>query len=108
MRMAGTIVTAAPGQAEEVARCLGRVRGIRVLGVHEGVHVVLVAEAFDEEQLENLSAYLRDGFDGVEAVRMTIVGTDDAAEPGQATTMAARAAIEFLASRGETFGEERR
>lgn len=107
MRMAAMIVTAAPGQAEEVERCLGRVRGVRVFGVHRGVHVVLVAEAFDEEQLENLSRYIRGGFDGVEAVRTTIVRTDDACVPEQAAIGGARAAIEFLAPRGGAFGEER-
>lgn len=76
MRVAGMIVTTAPGQADEVARSLGRVRGISVYGVHRGIDVVLVAEAYDEEQIENLSGYIRWSFDGVRSVSTTVLPVD--------------------------------
>jgi nitrate reductase NapAB chaperone NapD len=76
MRVAGMIVTTAPGQADEVARHLGRVQGIRVYGIHRDVDVVLVAEAYDEEQIENLSGYIRWSFDGVRSVCTTLVPAD--------------------------------
>jgi nitrate reductase NapAB chaperone NapD len=101
MRVAGMIVTAAPELADEVARHLGRVRGVRVYGVHRGVNVVLVAEAYDEEQIENLSWYIRGSFDGVRAVATTIVRADpDGPVPDPCRSPAVHAVTEPPGPRG--------
>jgi nitrate reductase NapAB chaperone NapD len=95
MQVAGMIVTAAPELADEVARRLGRVRGVSVYGVHGGTNVVIVAEAYDDEQIENLSWYIRGSFEGVRSVSTTIVRSDsDASSPARAGSASPRLPLE--------------
>jgi nitrate reductase NapAB chaperone NapD len=72
MLVAGLIVTAEREMADEVARRLARVPSLTIYGVHKGVEVVGVAEAYDAEQIRNLARYIRDSFEGVRAVLTTV------------------------------------
>lgn len=82
MLVASMIVKAEPEQAEEVCRQLGRVPGVTTYGVHKDVNIVVVAEAQDVEQLENLATYIVENFEGAWGVYPTFVGSDD--EPANA------------------------
>lgn len=82
MLIASMIVKAEPELAEEVSRQLGRAPGVTTYGVHKEVNIVVVAEAHDVEQLENLSRYILDNFEGAWGVYPTFVGSD--AEPAPA------------------------
>jgi nitrate reductase NapAB chaperone NapD len=80
MLVASMIVKVEPAQAEEVARQLGRMPGVTTYGVHKEENVVVVAEAHDEAQLENLGKYILAEFEGVWGVYPTFVASDDEAD----------------------------
>jgi nitrate reductase NapAB chaperone NapD len=85
MLIASMIVKAEPELAEEVARQLGRVPGVTTYGVHKEENIVVVAEAQDEAQLENLAEYILESFEGAWGVFPTFVGSDaDPAVAGEA------------------------
>jgi nitrate reductase NapAB chaperone NapD len=84
MLVASMIVKAEPEQAEEVCRQLGRVPGVTTYGVHKEVNIVVVAEAQDVEQLENLAKYIVENFEGAWGVYPTFIGSDD--EPAESGT----------------------
>lgn len=77
MLVASMIVKADPGRAEEVARQLGRMPNVTSYGVHKEENIVLVAEAHDEAQLENLARYILDTFEDAWGVFPTFVGDDE-------------------------------
>jgi nitrate reductase NapAB chaperone NapD len=77
MLVASMIVKAEPPLAEEVARQLGRVPGVTTYGVHKEENIVVVAEAQDEAQLENLAKYIIENFEGAWGVYPTFVASDD-------------------------------
>lgn len=81
MLVASMIVKAEPELAEEVARQLGRVPGVTTYGVHKEENIVVVAEAHDVEQLENLTRYILENFEGAWGVYPTFVGSDDGPVP---------------------------
>lgn len=77
MLVASMIVKTDPERAAEVARQLGRMPNVTSYGVHKEENIVLVAEAHDEAQLENLARYILDTFDDVWGVFPTFVGSDE-------------------------------
>jgi nitrate reductase NapAB chaperone NapD len=77
MLVASMIVKTDPGRAEEVSRQLGRIPNVTTYGVHREENIVLVAEAHDEAQLENLARYIMDTFEEAWGVFPTFVGTDE-------------------------------
>jgi nitrate reductase NapAB chaperone NapD len=79
MLVASMVVKTAPGRAEEISRQLGRIPNVTTYGVHKEVNIVLVVEAHDEAQLENLARFIVDSFEDAWAVFPTFVGED--AEP---------------------------
>jgi nitrate reductase NapAB chaperone NapD len=76
MLVASMVVKVDPKLAEEVSRQVGRVPGLTTYGVHKEENVVVVAEAHDEAQLENMARYILDNFEGAWAVFPTFVGSD--------------------------------
>lgn len=77
MLVASMIVKTDPGRAEEVSRQLGRIPNVTTYGVHREENIVLVAEAHDEAQLENLARYIMDTFEEAWGVFPTFIGTDE-------------------------------
>jgi nitrate reductase NapAB chaperone NapD len=76
MLVASMVVKVDPAQAEEVSRQIGRVPGLTTYGVHKEENVVVVAEAHDEAQLENMARYILENFEGAWGVFPTFVGSD--------------------------------
>lgn len=77
MLVASMIVKTDPLRAAEVARQLGRMPNVTSYGVHKEENIVLVAEAHDEAQLENLARYIVDTFEDVWGVFPTFIGSDE-------------------------------
>ena len=80
MLVASMIVKVDPARAEELARQLGRIPGVTTYGVHKEENVILVAEAHDEPQLENLARYIAESFEGVAGVFPTFLAADTSPE----------------------------
>jgi nitrate reductase NapAB chaperone NapD len=76
MLVASMVVKVEPEKAEDLARQFGRIPGVTTYGVHKEENVIVVAEAHDEAQLENLAKYLMRDFDGVWGVFPTFVASD--------------------------------
>jgi len=77
MLIASMIVKVVPEKAEEVVQSLGRIPNVTTYGVHKENNLILVAEAHDVEQLENLSKYIMNTFDEVLGVFPTYVTADE-------------------------------
>ncbi|MDZ7291555.1 MAG: chaperone NapD [candidate division KSB1 bacterium] len=77
MLIASMIVKVVPEKAEEVMQQLRRVPNVTTYGVHKENNLIIVAEAHDAEQLENLSKYLTTEFEGVLGVFPTYVTADE-------------------------------
>jgi nitrate reductase NapAB chaperone NapD len=80
MLVASMVVKVDPEQAEELSRQFGRIPGLTTYGVHKEDNVVVVAEARDEAQLENMARYILDNFEGARGVFPTFVASDDSPE----------------------------
>jgi nitrate reductase NapAB chaperone NapD len=83
MLVSSMIVKVDPAQADELCRQFGRIPGLTTYGVHKEDNIVVVAEAHDEAQLENLARYILDNFEGAWGVFPTFVAADDAPENGR-------------------------
>lgn len=77
MLISSMIVKVEPAKAEKVAHQLGRVPNVTTYGVHRENNVIIVAEMHDAEQLENLSKYILNEFDGVSGIFPTYVAVDE-------------------------------
>lgn len=77
MLIASMIVKVSAAAAEEVSRQLGRIPGLTTYGVHQGENIVVVAEARDEQQLENFARHIVDTFEEVTGVYPTFVASED-------------------------------
>ncbi len=77
MLIASMIVKVVPEKAEEVTQQLERIPNVTTYGVHKEKNLIIVAEAHDAEQLENLSKYIMNTFDGVLGVFPTYVTADE-------------------------------
>jgi nitrate reductase NapAB chaperone NapD len=80
MLVASMVVKVDPAQAEDLSRQFGRIPGLTTYGVHKEENVVVVAEAHDEAQLENMARYILDNFEGAWGVFPTFVASDDSTE----------------------------
>lgn len=83
MLVASMVVKVDPAQADELSRQFGRIPGLTTYGVHKEENVVVVAEAHDEAQLENMARYILDTFEGAWGVFPTFVASDDSPENGR-------------------------
>jgi len=79
MLIASMIVKSVPEKAEETAQLLGRIPNVTTYGVHKDNNIIVVAEAHDVKQLENLSKYLLNEYDDVIGVFPTYLRWDDEA-----------------------------
>jgi nitrate reductase NapAB chaperone NapD len=77
MLVASMVVKVDAAQAEELSRQFGRIPGLTTYGVHKDDNVVVVAEAQDEAQLENMARYILDHFEGAWGVFPTFVASDN-------------------------------
>jgi nitrate reductase NapAB chaperone NapD len=77
MLIASMIVKVVPEKAEEVAQSLGRIPNVTTYGVHKENNIIVVAEAHDVEQLENLSKYLMMEYENVLGVFPTYLTSDE-------------------------------
>jgi len=80
MLVTSMIVKVDPAKAQELARQFGRIRGVTTYGVHKENNIVVVAEARDEGQLENLARYIAESFEGVWGVFPTFVASDESVD----------------------------
>ncbi len=78
MLVASMIVKSDSAKAEDVALQLSRIPGVTTYGVHKENNIIVVAEAHDEAQLENLSRYVLESFDDVWGVFPVFVASDEA------------------------------
>ena len=76
MLIASMIVKTAPEKAEEVSQQMGRIPNVTTYGVHKENNIIVVAEARDEAQLENLARFLVESFEDVWGVFPTFVASD--------------------------------
>jgi nitrate reductase NapAB chaperone NapD len=86
MLVASMVVKVEPEHAAEAARQLGRIPGVTTYGVHKEENIVVVAEAHDEGQLENLARYIMGNFEGVWGIYPTFVASEDSLDDVQALT----------------------
>ncbi len=77
MLIASMIVKVMPDKAEEIALFLERLPNVTNYGVHKENNIIVVIEAHDEEQLENLAKYILDSYEDVLGVFPTFVGSDE-------------------------------
>jgi nitrate reductase NapAB chaperone NapD len=71
------IVRVAPEKAEETAKKLEQISNLTTYGVHKECNIIVVAEADDAEELENLSRRIMNEFPGITGVFPTYVTFDD-------------------------------
>jgi nitrate reductase NapAB chaperone NapD len=83
MLVASMVVKVDPAQADELSRQFGRIPGLTTYGVHKEDNIVVVAEAHDEAQLENMARYLLDNFEGAWGVFPTFVASDTSSDSGR-------------------------
>lgn len=88
MLIASMIAKVRPAGAEEVARQLGRIPGLTIYGVHKQENVVIVAEARDEQQLENIARHILETFEDVVGVYPTFMAAEESVPEGTPWTAA--------------------
>lgn len=81
MLIASMIVKVDEAASEYVAQQLERIPNVTTYGVHRGTNIIVVAEAHDESQLENLARFIMESFEDVWGVFPTYV-TSDGVAPG--------------------------
>lgn len=77
MLIASMIVKVIPEHAEEVAQQLERTPNITSYGVHKENNIIIVTEAHDVEQLENIARYILETYPDVLGVFPTFVGSEE-------------------------------
>lgn len=77
MIIASMIVKVVPEKAEDIAQQLRRIPNVTTYGVHKENNIIVVAEAHDEEQLQNLSKYIMEEFEDVWGVFPTYMTSDE-------------------------------
>lgn len=80
MAIAGFLVQTLPEQTRSVEAALTKMPGVRSYGIHEGAYIVAVAES-ETARLEALVERMQE-LEGVLAVYLTSVTTEDEEEPG--------------------------
>jgi len=65
MLITSMIVKVAPAKAMEVSRLLGLIPQVAIYGVHKGINIVVVLEANNAAEVENLSHQIMDKIAGV-------------------------------------------
>ena len=83
MLIASMIVKTVSDNADEVARELQRIPNVTTYGVHKENNIIVVAEAQDEEQLENFTQYLMREYSAILGVYPTFVASDDDADKAE-------------------------
>jgi nitrate reductase NapAB chaperone NapD len=79
MYIASMVVKVLPEKSEEVVLQLNRLPNVTTYGIHRESNIIVLAEARRLEDLENLTRYILNEFDGVVGVFPTYVASDEVA-----------------------------
>ncbi len=77
MIIASMIVRTQADKAEEIALQLKRLPNVTTHGVYKDDNIIVLVEAEREEELERLSRYIMNEFEGVLGTYPTFISTDD-------------------------------
>ena len=80
MYIASMIIRVNPQKAQQIADELEELDNVTTYGVHKEENIVLVAEALEVKELENLSRYILETYDDVIGVFPTYLTYDEETE----------------------------
>lgn len=77
MIIASMIVKTQKDKAEEIALQLKRIPSVSTHGIYKEDNIIVLMEAEKEEELEHLSRYIMNEFDGILGTYPTFVASED-------------------------------
>ncbi|MHC1737699.1 MAG: chaperone NapD [Ignavibacteriaceae bacterium] len=77
MIIASMIIKTEPGKAEETVLQLKGIPNLTTHGVYKENNIIVVMEAEKEEELEHMSRYIMNEFDGIIGTFPTFIASED-------------------------------